>query len=75
MDADLGTIPLKKEVNNSRVVEYMPKDAVASIIECARAASSKGFRDRFFLTESGKNLLIVLEIWLSFWLSWLYCYS
>ena len=48
--ADLGTIPLKKEVNRSRVVEYMPKDAVASIIECAGAASSKGFRDQFFLT-------------------------
>ncbi len=48
--ADLGTIPLKKEVNNSRVVEYMSKDAVASIIECADTASSKGFRDQFFLT-------------------------
>lgn len=48
--ADLGTVPLKKEVNNSRVVEYMPKDAIASIIECAGTASSKGFRDQFFLT-------------------------
>jgi site-specific recombinase XerD len=48
--ADLGTIPLKKEVNNSQVVEYMSKDAVASIIECAGTASSKGFRDQFFLT-------------------------
>lgn len=47
--ADLGTIPLKKEVNNSRVVEYMSKDAVASIIECTGTASPKGFRDRFFL--------------------------
>lgn len=48
--ADLGTIPLKKEVNHSRVVEYMPKDAVASIIECAGTALLKGFRDQFFLT-------------------------
>lgn len=48
--ADLGSIPLKKEVDNSRVVEYMSKDAVASIIGCAGAASSKGLRDRFFLT-------------------------
>lgn len=48
--ADLGTVPLKKGVDNSRVVEYMSKDAVASIIECAGTASPKGFRDRFFLT-------------------------
>lgn len=48
--ADLGTIPLKKEVDNSRVVEYMSKDAVASIIECTGTASPKSFRDRFFLT-------------------------
>lgn len=48
--ADLGTIPLKKEVDNSRVVDYMSKDAVASIIGCAGMASSKGFRDQFFLT-------------------------
>lgn len=47
---DLGTVPLKKEVDNSRVVEYMSKDALASIIECAGTASSKGFRDQFFLT-------------------------
>ncbi|MCM1543583.1 MAG: site-specific integrase [Blautia sp.] len=48
--ADLGTVPLKKGVDNSRVVEYMSKDAVASIIGCAGTASPKGFRDRFFLT-------------------------
>lgn len=48
--ADLGTVPLKKEINNSRVVEYLPMDAVASIIECADTASPKGLRDQFFLT-------------------------
>lgn len=48
--ADLGTIPLKKEIDNPHVVEYMSKDAITSIIECAGSDSSKGFRDQFFLT-------------------------
>lgn len=47
---DLGTIPLKKDIDNSRVVEYMSKDAITSIIGCAASASSKGFRDQFFLS-------------------------
>lgn len=32
--ADLRTIPLKKGVDNSRIVSYMTKDAIASIIGC-----------------------------------------
>lgn len=48
--ADLCTIPLKKGPDHSRIVEHMPKDAVAAIIACADTASPKGLRDRFFLT-------------------------
>lgn len=47
---DLLTIPLKKTVNNSRIVNHMTRDAVASIIGCIDTASPKGLRDCFFLT-------------------------
>lgn len=48
--ADLRTIPLKKGVDNSRIVSHMTKDAVASIIGCIDISSPKGLRDWFFLT-------------------------
>lgn len=48
--ADLCTIPLKKGIDNSRVVNHMSKDAVAKIIECTDINTPKGLRDRFFLT-------------------------
>ncbi len=48
--ADLRTVPLKKGVDNSRIVNHMSKDAVASIIGCIDIASPKGLRDCFFLT-------------------------
>lgn len=48
--ADLNTIPLKKGVNESRVVEHMTKDAVSAIIGCVDTSSSKGLRDCFFLS-------------------------
>ena len=48
--ADLRTIPLKKGVDNSRVISHMTKDAVASIIGCIDISSPKGLRDCFFLT-------------------------
>ena len=47
---DLCTIPLKKGVDRSRVVNHMPKDAVASIMSCIDVSSHKGLRDCFFLT-------------------------
>lgn len=47
---DLCTIPLKKGVDSSRVVNHMAKDAVASIIGCIDVSSPKGLRDCFFLT-------------------------
>lgn len=47
---DLCTIPLKKGTDNSRVVSHMSKDAVVAIIGCASTDTSKGLRDRFFLT-------------------------
>lgn len=48
--ADLRTVPLKKDVDNSRTVSHMAKDAVASIIGCIDVSSPKGLRDCFFLT-------------------------
>ena len=48
--ADLLTIPLKKTVNNSRIVNHMTRDAVASILGCIDISSPKGLRDCFFLT-------------------------
>lgn len=48
--ADLCTIPLKKGVDNSRIVNHMSKDAVASIIGCIDTSLPKGLRDCFFLT-------------------------
>lgn len=48
--ADLCTIPLKKGVDNSRIVSHMTKDAVASIIGSIDTSSPKGLRDCFFLT-------------------------
>ncbi len=47
---DLRTIPLKKGIDNSRVVSHMAKDAIASIIGCINVSSPKGLRDCFFLT-------------------------
>ena len=47
--ADLLTIPLKKCVNNSRIVNHMTRDAVASILGCINVSSPKGLRDCFFL--------------------------
>lgn len=48
--ADLLTIPLKKGVDNSRIVNHMSKDAIASLIGCIDTSSPKGLRDCFFLT-------------------------
>ena len=48
--ADLLTIPLKKSINNSHVVNHMTKDAIASMIGCIDISSPKGLRDCFFLT-------------------------
>ena len=48
--AQLRTIPLKKGIDNSRIVSHMTKDAVASIIGCIDTSSPKGLRDCFFLT-------------------------
>lgn len=48
--ADLRTIPLKKGIDNTRIVSHMTKDAVASIIESIDTSSPKGLRDCFFLT-------------------------
>ena len=48
--ADLLAIPLKKSINNSRVVNHMTKDGISSLIGCIDISSLKGLRDRFFLT-------------------------
>lgn len=48
--ADLCTIPLKKGPDHSRIVEHMPKEAIAAIIACADTSKPKGLRDQFFLT-------------------------
>lgn len=48
--ADLLTIPLKKGIDNSRTVNHMTRDAIASIIGCIDTLSPKGLRDCFFLT-------------------------
>jgi len=48
--ADLCTIPLKKGVDNSRIINHMSKDAMASIIGCIDTSLPKGLRDCFFLT-------------------------
>lgn len=48
--ADLGTIPLKKGVDNSRVVNYMSEEAISSILGCIDATKPKGLRDLFYLT-------------------------
>ena len=47
--ADLGTIPMKKGVDNSRVVNHLSKDALFSIFDCIDSSSKKGLRDKFFL--------------------------
>ncbi len=47
---DLCTVPLKKGIDNSCVVNHMSKDAVSSIIESIDTVTSKGLRDRFYLT-------------------------
>lgn len=48
--SDLGTIPEKKGINQSNVVDFMPEDAITSIINCIDKDSRKGLRDRFFIT-------------------------
>lgn len=47
--ADLCTIPLKKGTDKSRIINYMPKDAIVSVMECIDKDTQKGIRDYFFL--------------------------
>lgn len=47
---DLRTIPEKKGINKSHVVDYMSEDAVAAIINGIDCNSKQGLRDRFFIT-------------------------
>ena len=48
--ADLCSIPLKKEVDNTHMVSYMSRKAVATLIACADSTERKGLRDQFFMT-------------------------
>lgn len=47
---ELCTVPLKKGTDNSRIVTHMSKDAVSSIIDSIDTITSKGLRDRLYLT-------------------------
>lgn len=48
--SDLCTVPLKREIDNTRVINHMPKDAITAILECINTETPKGVRDCFFLT-------------------------
>lgn len=48
--ADLGTIPRKKGIDNSHVVNYMSEGAISSILDCIDITNPKGLRDFFYLT-------------------------
>lgn len=48
--ADLLTIPLKKGTDTSQIIEYMPKDAVTSILSVIDKASLRGYRDYYFIS-------------------------
>lgn len=48
--ANLQTIPMKKGVDESRVVNYLSEDALSSIMECIDTGKRDGLRNKFFLT-------------------------
>ena len=48
--ADLLTIPMKKGIDHSQVVEYMPKDAITSILSAIDRANPRGYRDYYFIS-------------------------
>ena len=47
---ELCTIPLKKGIDHSRVVNHMSKAAISSIIESIDVTKPKGLRDKLYLT-------------------------
>ena len=47
---DLLTVPLKKGVDKSCILNYMSKEEVATLIASADVHSPKEFRNRFFMT-------------------------
>lgn len=47
--AELTTIPLKKGVDKSHIVDHMTKDAMAALLSSIDVTNRKGFRDYFFI--------------------------
>ncbi len=48
--ADLGTIPLKKGINKSRVIEFMTQDAMKALLANPDPKTRLGMRDQFFMS-------------------------
>lgn len=46
----LITIPLKKDVDQSRVVNHMSKEAISALLNSADSSTRIGLRDQFFMT-------------------------
>jgi len=47
---DLGTIPLKKGINNSHVIEFMTQDAMKVLLAIPNSKTRLGMRDQFFMS-------------------------